>query len=102
MSTYFTTDPERIPFEAIKKVISRHRDMEIRSSKCGSPVITCPDYRDHTSGHQNWLHLLIDADDGTLSECFRNGASDPRDIIEYLEVSLNCKFISEHESAYWD
>lgn len=101
MSTYYITEPKAIPFETIKSAIMKNDDMAIITNRSGNPTITSPDYRNFGEGRWNWLHLEIDEETQTMTCCFRNGASDASDIIEYLEFSLGCRIISEYEPEYW-
>lgn len=101
MSTYFITEPREIPFEAIKAAVLKAYDMDILLNNSGNPTITIPNYVNPREHRLNWLHLLLDAETQTIDGCFRNGASDCSDILEFLEMTLGCRFISEHEPEYW-
>ncbi len=101
MSTYYITEPKAIPFETIKSVIMKSDNMAIIVNNGGNPTITSPECTNLGDRRRNWLHLEIDSENQTMTCCFRNGASDASDIIKYLEFSLGCRIISEHEPEYW-
>ncbi len=99
MSTSYRTFPA-ITLASIKSLSCKRHDFLIERNNCGKPVISMKN-KDQTSPNQwNWLHLEIEDETDLIVDFYRNGWSDPTEIIELLENEFKVKFYSEYESRY--
>lgn len=101
MSTYYKTFPRQISLEEIAAFAEGDVTIQLEETKCGSPVLIMKN-DDHSRPNEfNWLHLVVD-EKAFITNLFRNGWSDPTNLLNYLSYMLNVSFISEYEEIYPD
>ena len=101
MSTYFKTHPRLLSLEEISSFIDGDATVRLETSKSGSPVLIMKNDDTSRPNELNWLHLVVD-EEGFITHLFRNGWSDPTNLLNYLSYMLNVSFISEYEKIYPD
>lgn len=101
MSTYYKTFPRQISLEEIAAFAEGDVTIQLEETKCGSPVLIMKN-DDHSRPNEfNWLHLVVN-EEGVVTDLFRNGWSNPTNLINYLSYMLNVIFIAEYEDSYHD
>jgi hypothetical protein len=100
MSTYYRTFPA-ITINSIEALSRKRHDFLIKRNNCGKPVISMKNKNRTRPNEYNWLHLEIDYETGLIIDFYRNGWSDPTEIIGLLENKFKVKFYSEYDRRYF-